>query len=333
MPPLPKIERKSTFILKKCGKCGQNLGPSFYSPARSPFIQDGVLPLCDECINKYLAAHNYDWAAIDKICQFANIPFIPKEWERLRELTSDTEVFHKYAEVFQGQEYDSLGWGDYYKQFCKLREVDMIEDELPAIREEKFSKLRDKWGSNYDDEDLLYLEGLYTGLLATQNVNGALQIDQAQKICKISFEIDSRIRAGQDFDKLLSSYDKLVKVAEFTPKNVKNATDFDSVGELFRWLEKRGWTNRFYDGVTRDIVDETMKNMQNFVQRLYTNETGISEEIDRRVAALKSAHDLENFYDTDQTYDLDEYDNEGYEKLIKNDDFAADLDAGGEDNE
>ncbi|MDT3386807.1 MAG: hypothetical protein LIR46_03435 [Bacteroidota bacterium] len=60
---------------------------------------------------------------------------------------------------------------------------------------------------------------------------------------------------------MLTSYDKLVKTAEFTPKNVKNATDFDSVGELFRWLEKRGWRNKFYDDVTRDIVDETMKNI------------------------------------------------------------------------
>jgi hypothetical protein len=45
---------------------------------------------------------------------------------------------------------------------------------LPEIREEKYRKLREKWGSNYDDEALTYLEGLYSGLLATQNVNGAL---------------------------------------------------------------------------------------------------------------------------------------------------------------
>ncbi|MBQ4122244.1 hypothetical protein IJD44_00745 [bacterium] len=53
----------------------------------------------------------------------------------------------------------------------------------------------------------------------------------------------------------------MVKVGEFTPKNVKSATDFESVAELFRWLEKRGWKNKFFDGVTRDIVDETMKNI------------------------------------------------------------------------
>jgi hypothetical protein len=77
----------------------------------------------------------------------------------------------------------------------------------------------------------------------------------------MSYEIDCRIREGVDFDKLLASYDKLVKVAEFTPKNTKNASDFDSVGELVRWLEKRGFKNKYFDGVTRDVVDETIKNV------------------------------------------------------------------------
>jgi molybdopterin converting factor small subunit len=77
----------------------------------------------------------------------------------------------------------------------------------------------------------------------------------------MSYEIDCRIREGADFDKLLASYDKLVKTAEFTPKNVKNINDFDSVGELIKWLEKKGWRNKFYDNVTRDVVDETIKNI------------------------------------------------------------------------
>lgn len=125
--------------------------------------------------------------------------------------------------------------------------------------------MRRKWGPNYDDEDLYYLEDLYKGLLATQNVNGALQIDQAQKLCKLSLEIDSRIRAGdKDVDKFLSSYDKLVKTGDFTPKNVKNAANFDSFAELAYWLEKRGKLNRYYDNVTRDVIDETLKNMENY---------------------------------------------------------------------
>ena len=89
----------------------------------------------------------------------------------------------------------------------------MIEAELPLIDEERRKRMVAKWGPGYDDEDIIYLENLFNGLTTTQNVNGALQTDQALKICKISLEIDSRIREGSDYDKLLTSYDKLVKIA------------------------------------------------------------------------------------------------------------------------
>jgi hypothetical protein len=52
-----------------------------------------------------------------------------------------------------------------------------------------------KWGP-YEDEEYIYLENLLKGLMSTQNVNGALQLDQALKVCKISLELDSRIRSG-----------------------------------------------------------------------------------------------------------------------------------------
>jgi hypothetical protein len=32
-----------------------------------------------------LVSEEFSWAAIDKLCQMADIPFIPREWERLRE--------------------------------------------------------------------------------------------------------------------------------------------------------------------------------------------------------------------------------------------------------
>ena len=165
-------------------------------------------------------------------------------------------------------------------------------------------------------------------MLLTQNINGALQGDQAIKICKISYEIDERIRAGEDFDKLLASYDKLVKTGEFTPKNVKNASDFESMGELCRWLEKKGFVNQFYDGETRDVVDETIKNIQSWNQKLYTNESGIGDEISQRIQSLKTAAELENYYDLEQDTDYDEYENEGFEQLFKDDEFEADVDEG-----
>ena len=108
--------------------------------------------------------------------------------------------------------------------------------------------------------------------------------------------------------------------------NAKNASDFDSTGELWRWLEKRGWKNKFYDNVTRDIVDETIKNIQAYNQRLYTNESGIGDEISRRIDALKHAAEQESYYDLTQTESLDEFENAGFEELFSDADFEVDLD-------
>ena len=322
----PQIARRRTFALKQCNRCGASQTPDAFAPTKSIFYPDGALPICNSCIESYLVDVDFDWKEVDKLCQYADIPFVPKEWERLRKMNGD-KVFGIYAEVFAQTEYESLGWSDYYAAFRDLKASGDIEEELPGIADQRRAKLQERWGANYDDEALRYLENLYSGLMTTQNVNGALQVDQAIKICKMSYEIDNRIREGSDFDKLLSSYDKLVKAAEFTPKNVKNINDFDSVGELIKWLEKRGWKNSFYDGVTRDIVDETIKNFQNFNQRLYTNESGIGEQITERINGLKSVKQIEDesYYGTNKEYDLDEYDNQGYMALVHDEDFRADL--------
>lgn len=322
----PNIARKRNFALKQCNRCGAALTSDAFAPTKSIFYSDGALPICNSCISDYLESYDFDWEAVNKVCQWADIPFVPKEWERLREMNG-SNVFAVYAEVFAQSEYEDLGWHDYFQAFKDLKASGDIEDELPGIADQKRKQLQERWGANYDDEALRYLENLYNGLMTTQNVNGALQVDQAIKICKMSYEIDNRIREGSDFDKLLASYDKLVKAAEFTPKNVKNINDFDSVGELIKWLEKRGWRNTFYDGVTRDIVDETIKNFQNFNQRLYTNESGIGEQITERINALKQAKAIEqeSYYGTNKSYDLDAYDDEGYSQLVKDEDFDPGL--------
>jgi hypothetical protein len=62
---------------------------------------------------------------------------------------------------------------------------------------------------------------------------------------------------------------------------------------------------------------------------LYTNESSIAEEINRRIEALKTTAEMENYYETDGSYDLDSFEQEGYEALIHdtaNEEFQVDLD-------
>lgn len=325
MPIEPKIQKKASLQTKKCAKCNALLSIEDFAYSHSIFYADHHIPICHGCVTDYLRETDFSWEAIDKLCQWADIPFIVREWTRLRELNNDDTIWSVYSRVFADNVYQNFGWSSYDKEYRKLREVGLIEEEIPEVREKKYNELRHKWGANYDDSELNYLESLYKGLLVSQNVNGALQDDQAQKICKLSLEIDSRIRAGdKDVDKFLASYDRLVKTAEFTPKNTKDAVDFDSFAEVAFWLEKRGRQNKFYDNTTRDIIDETLKNIENYNQRLYINEGGIGNEITERITALNTTQDQESLYDIQQDFNLEEYDNAGY-TFEDSDDFEVDL--------
>lgn len=329
----PKVVKTSTFFTKKCARCGGTYGPESYAPTKSIFYSDGVIPICADCVDKYIG-NDGDWARVNKLCQWADIPFIPREWSTLYD-QNPIGTFTVYAKIFTTQEYEDLGWGDYFTAYKNLKQSNQLARELPLIDEDERRMRQERWGANYDDEALDYLDHLYNGLMSTQNVNGALQNDQAIKICKLSYEIDSRIREGTDFDKVLASYDKLVKTAEFTPKNVKNVNDFDTIGELIRWLEKKGWRCNFYDNVTKDVVDETIKNIQSFNQRLYINESGIGEDITHRLELLRAvdpgqtgaSQAQDDYYiDSNASYDLDNYDNDGYADLIKGQTFNPDID-------
>ena len=324
MPLKPVFE--IDFEDKVCNCCGKTKDSFSFLQTKSFLFPSGYVDTCTDCIAKHLEGDE-SWESMDRICQYLDIPFDPKKYEELREVNTPAGLLKAYNLIYMNEEYARIDWGAYNEAYKELKERDALAEVIPGLSDERRRKLQDKWGYNYDEEALNYLENLYDGLLLTQNINGALQGDQALKICKISYEIDCRIREGADFDKLLASYDKLVKTGEFTPKNVKNASDFESMGELCRWLEKKGFKNRFYDGETRDIVDETIKNIQSWNQRLYINESNIGEEINNRIQQLKTAAELENYYDLDQNIDdYDNYENDGYEQLFRDDEeFAADL--------
>lgn len=300
------------FLLKTCTTCGTDKANNGFFSTKSPFYKDGVLNVCKDCISKMLKEHPNDLNFANKLCQWADIPFNPTEWIQLYE-TNKENTFAIYHSLYSADERADIPWLDYNEKWKEALKRGTLEDELDFFSAEKFKQLQLKWGVNYDQEEINYLEQLMIGMLQTQNINGKLQMDQAIKLCKVSLIIDQKIRAGEDFKDLLTNYDKLVKIADFTPKNVKNANDFDSAGEICAFLEKTGWVNKYYDGVDRDIVDKTMKNIQAWIRHLYINETGIADDIQNRIEALKAAKDLENQTDMGTAEELDSFSDEAYD--------------------
>jgi hypothetical protein len=121
----------------------------------------------------------------------------------------------------------------------------------------------------------------------------------------------------------LKAYDDLSKLANLTVAAVKDANDFSSVGEIFAYLEKKGWKNEYYDDVTRDEIDYSIKDIKNWLRYLYVNETGVAEEVEMRIENLKSADKISgnNFNEKEfRDYMQQQHDNE-----LDNEEFDVDL--------
>ena len=279
---------------KICTKCKDEKTTAHFIAVNS-LLHSGSLPICRECLAKMIssAPEKECWNVIDKICQWADVPFLPGEWEKLYQ-ANGKDTLGVYIAIFRTEQYKTLDWMTYNNVYLQLLEEGRVDDAIPELREKRLQDWRRKWGMGYDEEQLEYLENLHLGLINSQNVVGALNEDQALKLCKISLIIEEKIRGGVDFTKDLKAYDELAKLSNLTPKNVKDANEFDSFGEVYAYLEKTGWQNKYYDGAVRDEVDNTEKNIKNWVRYLYINETGIAEEIEQRINNLKVAAELED---------------------------------------
>lgn len=229
----------------------------------------------------------------DKLCQLADIPFVPEEFEKIYQ-AHGKEAFGAYCYIFRDKKYETLDWNSYNKVYLQLQEENRVEDGLPQIKAAKQRKLRQRWGNEYMDDELDYLENLYQGIVNTTGIVGALNEDQVLKLCKVSLIIEQKIKGGTEFDKDLKAYNDLCKQAGISTQTIKEGSEFNSTGEVWAYLEKKGYKVKYYDGAVRDEVDKTMKDIQYWTRYLYINETGIADEINERIENLKVADKLTN---------------------------------------
>ena len=162
-------------------------------------------------------------------------------------------------------------------------------------------------------------QALYDDIEKTQSITTAIQRDNARKMCMLSYQVEKTIwdsdAKGADIKALVSSYNDLAKAADFSPKTARNAGDFESIGELCAYLEKKGFQNEFYDWQPKDEVDLVMKNLQNYTRRIVVGETNIAEELNEKLDQIQAMNKMEDY----------EEDDERYERLVVDDNLADEL--------
>lgn len=296
--PTPKV------MGKNCRKCGNYFQQDMYIPSNSWFFPDGYIDICNNCLDKYLGDCT-DIDKADKFCQYVDIPFNVNDWMTMVH-NNGAGMFKMYAMQNWSKMYETIDWKPIHDEWMEIIKEGKEREKIGALSKEDLTKLREFWGSEYTEDQLKRFQALYEDIEKTQSITTAIQRDNARKMCMLSYQVEKSIwdeaAKGTDIRALVSSYNDLAKAADFSPKTARNAGDFESIGELCAYLEKKGYKNEFYNWQPKDEVDLVMKNLQNYTRRIVVGETNIAEELNEKLDQIQQMNKLEEYNEDEEKY-------------------------------
>lgn len=191
----------------------------------------------------------------------------------------------------------------------------MSEDELidPAseLTTEDKMYLAMKWGRLYKPNEWVELERKYTEMMNSFDIQDSDTTGTLILICKTYLKMNQAIDCGDvsGYNTLSRVYDTLRKSAKFTAAQNKEAKNdyVDSVGELVAICEREGFIPRYATDIPQDKVDVTLKDMNNYVRKLVTQDLGFGQQIEDSIKKLQIQKEMREQED-DFDFDEDEVD-------------------------
>lgn len=171
----------------------------------------------------------------------------------------------------------------------------ILEDDdssfVTDLTEEDKKYLDLKWGRVYKLSEKVELEKKYDEMMNSFDIQDSDTIGTLILICKTYLKMNQAIDMGDmdGFQKLSRVYDSLRKSAKFTAaQNKAQKSDFvDSVGEIITICEKQGFIPRFATDIPQDKVDLTLKDMENYLNKLVTQDLGFGQQIEDALKKLE----------------------------------------------
>lgn len=269
------------YTTKCCGICSKPKLLQEFVPAgaNTIFQKDTLSTVCYDCVCEMIEFNNLD--AVNKLCQFLDIPFLANDWLNLYKSTDNKrKILEDYIKTVRNSEYSNASWKEYTLLWDKARETDAVLSKLPTLSADLFIYLRKKWGS-YDDfgvEDYLKMESYEKNTLNYYNFRDEARRDMIRKLALVSVLIDKKLAAGdtREVSTLISSYQSLMKESGIQNAVQNDTETIESLSELIAFLEEHGWLMDYKVTETRDVVDATIRNFQQYVAGLVS---GSGEEI------------------------------------------------------
>ena len=112
------------------------------------------------------------------------------------------------------------------------------------------------------------------------------------------------------YQKLSRVSDSLRKSAKFTAaQNKEDKNDFvDSVGELVAMCEKEGFIPRYATDIPQDKVDITLKDMNDYLHKLVTQDLGFGQQIEDALKKIQIQKEMNEAEEQNENYELEDED-------------------------
>lgn len=199
----------------------------------------------------------------------------------------------------------------------------MPEDDLvdlgEGLTEDDKMYLAMKWGRLYKPAEWVELEKTYKEMTESFDIQDADTINTLILICKTNLKMNQYLDSGdiEGFQKISKVSESLRKTAKFTAAQNKDDKDeyVDSVGELIAMCERDGFIPRYVTDVPQDKVDATLKDMNDYVKKLVTQDLGFGQQIEDALKKIQIQKEMEESFDQD--VELDDNDFEEYHNAIE----------------
>lgn len=302
------------YTTKCCGICSKPKLLQEFVPAgaNTIFQKDTLSTVCYDCVCEMIEFNDLD--AVNKLCQFLDIPFLANDWLSLYKSTDNKrKILEDYIKTVRNSEYSNATWKEYTLLWDKARETDAVLSKLPTLSADLFIYLRKKWGS-YDDfgvEDYLKMESYEKNTLSYYNFRDEARRDMIRKLALVSVLIDKKLAAGdtREVSTLISSYQSLMKESGIQNAVQNDTETIESLSELIAFLEEHGWLMDYKVTETRDVVDATIRNFQQYVAGLVS---GSGEEItqmynaklmEEQAGTTVNEEDIESMFEAQEAED------------------------------
>lgn len=282
--------------------------------------------------------NNYGWADTEAI-QAKNAAKAQEEIEAQQRFEQEVQEQYEKGEISEAQ-YKTLmstetqnaavpamgpppgyiGNNNPYDENSFMSEDELIDPASDLTEEDKIY-LAMKWGRLYKPNEWVELEKKYTEMMNSFDIQDSDTTGTLILICKTYLKMNQAIDCGDmdGFQKLSRVYDSLRKSAKFTAAQNKEAKNdyVDSVGELVAICEREGFIPRFATDIPQDKVDITLKDMNNYVKKLVTQDLGFGQQIEDSIKKIQIQNEMR---EADDGFDFDdetELETEDYEEYFE----------------